>query len=468
MVDDSNVWKRCLSCIQEQIKPKSFENWFAESHGEVVESKYLRITVSSTVAADWLQAHYSDLIVNVVLNATAMPLKVVFEVRETARELAEARGVESGASAELEPNAQKTVRAEQELLPSSEFNKEYVFDTYVVGEGNRLAHAAASAVVESPGSMRFNPLFIFGGPGLGKTHLLHAIGNLLLSSRPGVSVHYATAEAFMQEFIESLKDRTTHTFKRQYRSRDYLLVDDVQFLLRGDHTQNEFFHTFNELHQGGRQIVMTCDRPPERLEGAEDRLISRFKWGLVACIEAPDLEARTAIVKRKAIRSGIELPDAVATYLANFAKGNVRELEGALNALMAYSVVSNVDISIPAAQRVLRTRGDVAVGTVDIGLIQVAVAKYFGVTVELMVGRSRKQEITWARHMAMYIARRLTAESQATIGMCFGKRDHSTVVHATQAVEKRIRTEPQTSEAIQQITKELVSYDQGILNEAAS
>lgn len=449
------VWDKCLGHIRERITSKSFENWFAETRAEKIENGCLEVVVGSQVACDWLKAHYMPLIEEAVRDSVNVALKVSV----TQGELNRSEGSPNKVPIEAEPpivSAQRETPRESVEVPFA-FNKDYTFENFVVGDGNRLAQAAAAAVIEESGRLQFNPLFIFGGPGLGKTHLLHAIGNHLAGFQPTKRVRFTTAEAFMQDFIESLRARSTQEFKEQYRSLEVLLVDDVQFLLRGEHTQNEFFHTFNELHQGGRTIVMTCDRPPEQLVGAEDRLISRFKWGLVTCVEAPDLQSRIAIVKRKAARSGIELQQEVAAFIANYAKGNIRELEGALNALMAYCVVNNCGISVSAAQSVLRRRGDVALGGLNVSAIQLAVSRHFGISVELLVGRTRKQEVVRARHIAMYLSRQLTSESQVTIGSCFGKRDHSTVVHAIQCVEQRLRVESSTKDAIKSISEDLSS-----------
>jgi chromosomal replication initiator protein len=319
-------------------------------------------------------------------------------------------------------------------------NTSYTFDKFVVGEGNRFAHATALAVAESPGETQFNPLFIFGGVGLGKTHLLQAIGNHARANDLAKQVFCVTSEKFLTDFIESLKNRTTADFKRLYRSADVLLIDDIQFLIRGEHIQSEFFHTFNALHQNGKQIVMTCDSPPEQLEGLEERLISRFQWGLVTPIDPPDLETRIAILHQKAEINGILLPDDVATYLGNYVSSNVRELEGALIHLMAYCSVHNTELSVKAAKHIARQRGPNHTSELNIKSIQEHVADHFGLTLDVLVSKTRKQEVAAARQIAMFLAKRLTKQPLKIIGLHFGNRDHSTVVHAIQTVEKKCET----------------------------
>ena len=307
----------------------------------------------------------------------------------------------------------------------------------MVGEGNRFAHAAASAAAKSPGRTQFNPLVIYGGVGLGKTHLLQAIGHYALSQESGLTVAYVPSEKFMSDFIESLKTRNTAEFQRLYRSADLLLVDDIQFLLKGEHTQNEFFHTFNALHQNGKQIAMTCDSPPGELEGLEERLISRFQWGLVTSIEPPDLETRIAILHQKAEINGIHLPDEVANFLGNYISSNIRELEGTLNHIMAFCAVNQVELNVDAARKIVQERVPAESAHLSIEGIQRVVADHFSLTLELLIGKTRKQEVASPRQIAMFLAKRLTKSPLKVIGLHFGNRDHSTVIHAVQTVEKK-------------------------------
>jgi len=309
-------------------------------------------------------------------------------------------------------------------------------------------------VAKSPGKTQFNPLFIFGGVGLGKTHLLQAIGNYARVNNQARRVAYVPSEKFMSDFIESLKNRSTANFQRLYRSADILLIDDIQFLfLRGEHTQTEFFHTFNALHQNGKQIVMTCDSPPEKLEGLEERLLSRFQWGLVTPIEPPDLETRIAILHQKAEVNGIPLPDDVAAFLGNYISSNVRELEGALIHLLAYCSVHNTELNIAAAKHIARERGPDPTTELTIESIQRHVANHFDLALDTLISKSRKQEVAVARQIAMFLSKRLTPHPLKMIGLHFGNRDHSTVVHAIQTVEKKCKNDSSFARMIDEFTE---------------
>ena len=334
-------------------------------------------------------------------------------------------------------------------------NQRYIFEMFVVGEGNRFAHAASQAVAQSPGKTQFNPLVIYGGVGLGKTHLLQAIGHHALAAETGLKVLYVPSEKFMSDFIESLRKQNASEFQRLYRSADILLVDDIQFLIRGEHTQNEFFHTFNALHQSGKQIVMTCDSPPGELEGLEERLISRFQWGLVTSIEPPDLETRIAILQKKAEINGILLPDDVATFLGNYISSNIRELEGALNHIMAYCAVNQAELSIDAARKIVKERSTQQRSNLSIEGIQKLVANHFDLTPELLIGKTRKQDVSSPRQIAMYLAKRHTKSPLKVIGLHFGNRDHSTVVHAVQTVDRKCREDPAFAAVVATLSDEI-------------
>jgi chromosomal replication initiator protein len=294
---------------------------------------------------------------------------------------------------------------------------------------------------------------IYGGVGLGKTHLLQAIGHHALSQNSGQRVAFVPSEKFMSDFIEAIKTEKTAQFRSLYRSPDLLLVDDIQFLLRGEQTQNEFFHTFNALHQNGKQIVMTCDGPPGQLQGMEERLVSRFQWGLVTSIEPPDLETRIAILQQKAEITGLALPDEVAIFLGNYISSNIRELEGALIHLMAYCSVNRMELTIEAARQIVQERGPAHVGKLSIEAIQQAVAEHFNLTPQLLIAKTRKQEIVRARQVAMFLAKRLTQNPLKAIGLRFGSRDHSTVVHAIQMVEQKRRFDPHFSQLIDSLAE---------------
>ncbi len=479
--DPHELWAQCLLSIERRVKPQSFSNWFRPTQVARFNEESLVIQVPSIVSADWLEKHYLDLIRDVVSEETELRPNISFTIEgNTLIESSDpskkdqpryntstfspssTTQVETGHPPTQTQNSATTTPQNKNDTdiplgqPFTSLNSSYSFDTYVIGEGNRFAHAAALAVAKSPGKTQFNPLFIFGGVGLGKTHLLQAIGNYARVNNLAKRVAYVPSEKFMSDFIESLKNRNAADFQRLYRSADILLIDDIQFLfLRGEHTQTEFFHTFNALHQNGKQIVMTCDSPPEKLEGLEERLLSRFQWGLVTPIEPPDLETRIAILHQKAEINGIPLPSDVAAFLGSYISSNVRELEGALIHLMAYCSVHNTELSVEAAKHIARERGPNPTTELSIEAIQKHISAHFDLTLDLLIGKTRKQEIATARQVAMFLAKRLTPHPLKMIGFHFGKRDHSTVVHAVQTVEKKCKRDPSFARMIDELMEQI-------------
>lgn len=450
--DPQELWAHCLLSIERQIRPQSFSTWFRPTKAKRFDEQTLELEVPSAIISDWIENNYLSLIQRVVRDETSREPRIHFSItapEAPSESASQAEHSSTGQSAAAAGNNIRPSAAEQPNLPAASsddwatsalftsLNERYIFDTFVIGEGNRFSHAAAQAVAKSPGKTQFNPLVIYGGVGLGKTHLLQAIGHYALARKTAERVAYVPSEKFMSNFIEAIKTRSTAEFQRLYRSADILLIDDIQFLLKGEHTQNEFFHTFNALHQNGKQIAMTCDSPPGELEGLEERLISRFKWGLVTSIEPPDLETRIAILHQKAEISGIALPDDVASFLGNFISSNIRELEGALNHLMAYCAVHQVELSVEVCRKIIQERLPVRSSHLGIEAIQQAVADHFGIAPELLIGKTRKQEIALARQVAMYLAKRLTQNPLKVIGLHFGNRDHTTVIHAVQTIEKK-------------------------------
>ena len=474
--DPHEVWAQCLLNIERRVKAQSFSNWFRPTQIIQFNKDLLVIQVPSIVSADWLEKHYVDLIEEVVQEETELSPVIQFSIEGSASSrkevtaeynisspspVAEPKKLSNSTFTDQLPTQKEPVHyiSESEVETEStdaftSLNAKYTFDSLIIGEGNRFAQAAALAVAKSPGKTQFNPLFIFGGVGLGKTHILQAIGNYARVNNQARRVAYVPSEKFMSDFIESLKNRSTATFQRLYRSADILLIDDIQFLfLRGEHTQTEFFHTFNSLHQNGKQIVMTCDSPPENLEGLEERLLSRFQWGLVTPIEPPDLETRIAILHQKAEVNGIPLPDDVAAFLGNYISSNVRELEGALIHLLAYCSVHNTELTITAAKHIARERGPDPTTELSIESIQKHVANHFDLTLDTLISKSRKQEVAAARQIAMFLSKRLTPHPLKMIGLHFGNRDHSTVVHAIQTVEKKCKNDSSFARMIDEFTE---------------
>ena len=447
--DTHELWAQCLLNIERRVRPQSFNTWFRPTIVRRFDQENLVIEVSSSYFADWVESNYLDLIQQVVQEETGTTPQVSFVV-------AEEHPLETSAPLSKPANSPSPSRqipsvvdatmgevpAEGAPSPSPLFaslNERYTFETFVVGEANRFAHAAAQAVAQSPGKTQFNPLVIYGGVGLGKTHLLQAIGHQALELMRAQRVAFVPSEKFLSDFIESLKNKNTAEFRSLYRSADILLVDDIQFLLKGEQTQNEFFHTFNTLHQNGKQIVMTCDSPPGQMKGMEERMVSRFQWGLVTPIEPPDLETRIAILHQKAEINGIPLPEEVAAFLGNFFSSNIRELEGALIHLMAFCSVHRTELSIEAARKIVQERSPTQTSKLSIEAIQQNVADHFNLTLDLLISKTRKQEVAGARQVAMFLAKRMTQSPLKVIGLHFGNRDHSTVVHAVQTVETKCK-----------------------------
>ncbi len=334
-------------------------------------------------------------------------------------------------------------------------NPKYTFESFVVGDSNRFAHAASLAVAEAP-ARAYNPLFIYGGVGLGKTHLMQAIGHFVMENNPYYKVVYVSSEKFTNELINAIQKNKTAGFRGKYRTVDLLLVDDIQFLAGKESTQEEFFHTFNALHEASKQIVISSDRPPKEIPTLEDRLRSRFEWGLITDIQAPDLETRIAILQKKATAEGWKLPNDVFVYIANLINSNIRELEGALIRVIAYSSLTKREITIELAEEVLRDIISTQQATrITIPLIQQAVAEYYDLTVEDLKSKRRTQNITLPRQIAMYLSRELTDSSLPKIGEEFGGRDHTTVMHGCDRVKEFMGVDPSVNQAIKDLTQEL-------------
>ena len=447
------LWAQCLLSIEQRVRPISFNTWFRPTKARRFDPDCLVLEVPSAFFADYVETNYLDKIQKTVREITGRAPKVTFIVAD--EESLEPEPVLEpdqpllpgfqtavttlGAEAAGEP----AISEPETSIQPAPLNSSYTFENFVIGEGNRFAHAAALDVAKSPGKTQFNPLVIYGGVGLGKTHLLQAIGQYALTQGTAQKVTYVPSEKFLSDFIEAIGNRTQGEFRRQYRSADILLVDDIQFLIKGEVTPTEFFHTFNSLHQSGKLIAMTCDSPPDQMEGLEERLISRFQWGLVTRIGPPDLETRIAILRQKAEISGIMLPEDVAIFLGNFISSNVRELEGALTHLMAYCSVNRLELTVEAARQIVQERAPSQDDSqLRIEAIQLGVAEHFGLTSDVLIGKTRKREVANARQIAMYVAKQLTKHPLKTIGLHFGNRDHSTVIHAIQTVEKRSNNDP--------------------------
>jgi chromosomal replication initiator protein len=433
------AWSQCLGLIRENINEQSFSTWFKPTAALRLENQQLTVKVPNHFIYEWLEGHYSDLVrraVSQVLGDSARLKYFMSNEKFNPLEQPEPiAGVAAKSAADITTNLSPT----------------YMFENFVEGSSNQFAKAAALAVGEAPGKTSFNPLVIYGGVGLGKTHLIQAIGNFSLQLRDMRRVIYVSSEKFTIEFINSIQNNRSTEFSAIYRNVDILLVDDIQFFSNKERTQEEFFHTFNTLHQKGKQIVLSCDRPPKDIAGIEERLLSRFQWGLVVDIQPPDLETRIAILQRKAEENHIDLPHEVIQLIAYNVTSNIRELEGCLIRLLAYSSLSSKDISLELARHVLKDQLTVKQRNVSIEDIQKIVCEYFGIPDDLLRAKTRKKEIALARQIAMYVAKKATSSSLKTIGLHFGGRDHTTVIHAVETIERLIKKDPRCREDVQNI-----------------
>ena len=450
--DPQELWAQCLLNIERQVRPQSFSNWFKQTSVSQFDEDLLVIQVPSAFSAAWVEEHYLQMIQAVVMEETTLAPRISFAVAQAPQPaLDPVLPIPTREEESTEDEREEEV--ETEAGPDQiSLNQRYTFEEFIIGDSNQIALATALAVANAPGKAGFNPLVIYGGAGLGKTHLLQAIGHHAHSLKLAEKVVYVTSEKFMGDFVQSLRDRDkTNEFKSFYRNVDILLVDDIQFLLHGEQTQNEFFHTFNALHQSEKQIVMTCDSPPGHLDGLEERLKSRFIWGLATAINPPELETRIAILHKKAERNGIRIPDDVAALLGNHIRSNVRELEGSLISLMAYCSIHKKELDIEAAKHIIDELGPNPL-EMSIEAIQQQVANHFNLAQEQLTGKGRKQDVVTARHIAMFLVRSLIGSHFTAIGLHFGNRDHSTVIHAVNTVEKKCKNDPSFASLVEDLS----------------
>lgn len=451
-------WSRCLHVIQQKIQAQSFETWFAPITAQQFSSDTAVFEVPDSFFADWLEENYTGLIRSTIHDVLQWQPSISFAVRE-AHEPIPAQG--SHAPEAMLPPTPPIVSVVPSLVPEPSqpifpLNPRYRFDNFIVGESNEVSFSAAKAVAESPGQTAFNPLVLHGGVGLGKTHLLQAIGTHCIENGTAEHVVYVTAEKFFTDYLDGVKRRQTDDFINIYRHADILLVDDIQFYVKTEACQREFIHTFNTLFQADKQIVISSDRPPSHLKGFEDRLISRFQWGLVTNIEAPDLPTRVAILMQKAEEMGVTLSHEIASFLAEQVDTNIRELEGALKRLLAFTKLQGHQLTIETAQKTLLSRPKKVRSTISIEGIQKAAVDFFEIPLDKLVGSTRKQEIATARHVSMYLSKSLTGAPLKTIGVQFGNRDHSTVIHACRSVENKISKDPSFEHLVSQFQDHIV------------
>ncbi len=465
------VWSACLDMIRERVNSQSFKTWFEPIIPQHLQGGTLTVQVPSQFFYDWLEEHYYGIISATITKVLGAEARLEYSIRaeETPME-AELRTLQSASlppgrpvfapqpSRQSLPVPPARAAAREEAVSSpfpNYLNPRYTFENFIKGDSNQLARAAASAVANNPGGTSFNPLVLYGGTGLGKTHLIQAIGNHVLTHRKAGRVMYVSSEKFTVEFVDAIQSDRIRDFSSFYRSMDVLIVDDIQFFSGKEKTQDNFFHTFNELHQLGKQIVLSSDRPPKELKGLDDRLLSRFQWGLTSDIQPPDLETRIAILRKKSTDDGIELAQDIVDFIAANVTTNIRELEGCLISLLARASLEGREINLDLARDVLKVVvGDVR-SPITVETIQRIVCEYFNIPEDLLRAKTRKQEIVNARQIAMYLTKDLTNASLKTIGLHFGGRDHSTVIHAYQSVEDQMRVDSKYQAHVQQIKRRL-------------
>ncbi len=441
-----DVWNEVLDSVSEHINAPSLKVWFEGTRPLNLYEDSLEISVPNSFAKEYIESRFRPLLEEALddvmgLEETSLIVTVGEGASRTPKNGSDAEGAESVRNAK----------------PPRSVRVKYTFDSFVTGAGNRFAHAAALAVAESPGT-QYNPLFIYGGVGLGKTHLLRAAGQYVEDQDPSMKVRYVTCEQFTNDFINSMRDNASLQFQKRYRENDVLLIDDIQFLENKIETQEAFFHTFNALYDEEKQVVIASDRHPKYIQTLENRLVSRFEWGLITDITPPDLETRIAILRKKAMMDKLEVDDEVLTFIASKVETNIRELEGALIRILAYASLYGRQVSVALAEEVLRDiLPDSEYREIPIELIQHEACRYFGIAKQDLIGTSRSRAFAYPRQVAMYLSRELTDESLPKIGKAFGGRDHSTVMHATSKISKLINSDRDTFNQIHEITHHVKS-----------
>lgn len=471
-VTANSVWNNCLAFIEDNIQPQAFKTWFEPIKPVKLSDNALSIQVPSKFFYEWLEEHYVKLLKVALTKELGETAKLVYVIRMentygnrepfTEKIPSSNRGNMGPQEMDVPIKSKNPELRNPFIIPGirnikieSQLNPNYNFDNFLEGDSNRLARSAGMAVANKPGGTSFNPLLVFGGVGLGKTHLAHAIGVEIKDKYPDRTVLYISAEKFTQQYIESVKKNTRNDFIHFYQLIDVLIIDDVQFLSGKSGTQDVFFHIFNHLHQNGKQVILTSDKAPVDMQDIEQRLLSRFKWGLSAELQNPDYETRISILKNKLYRDGVEMPEDIIDYVAKHIKTNIRELEGAIISLIAQSSFNKKEVTLELAQQVVEKFVKNTKREVSIDYIQKVVSDYFEMDVATLQSKTRKRHIVQARQLAMFFAKKFTKASLASIGSQIGKRDHATVLHACKTVDNLAETDKQFRKYIEDLTKKL-------------
>ncbi|PXV64544.1 chromosomal replication initiator protein DnaA [Halanaerobium congolense] len=453
-----HIWNKTLENIKEKITNPSFNTWFSETKAVMTTAEnQLVLQVPNNFIQEWIESQYTDLIENILENLTGNKWTLILLTPKEVKKFKENKKNKTNQEEDTDKVEVAEKNTEEDKIESelkqNGFNPKYTFDTFVVGNSNRFAHAASLAVAEAP-AKAYNPLFIYGDVGLGKTHLMQAIAHFILKNNPDYKVVYVSSETFTNELINSIKDDSTVDFRDKYRNIDILLVDDIQFLAGKERTQEEFFHTFNTLHESNRQLIISSDRPPKEIPTLEERLRSRFEWGLITDIQKPDLETRIAILRKKADIENLTIPNEVVIYIANKIQSNIRELEGALVKVIAYSSLVDREIDVDLAREALKDLVNKKKNEqieVNIERIKKIIIEDYNLRMEDMHSKKRTQNIAFPRQIAMYLSRELTDFSLPHIGDEFGGRDHTTVIHAHNKIKEKIKNEDDFNNKIERL-----------------
>jgi chromosomal replication initiator protein len=473
MTNDFNqVWQNCLNIIKDNVSPQGFKTWFEPIKPVKLENKVLTIQVPSQFFYEWLEEHYVTLLKKIIRKELGTEGRLEYSIIMENNQASNApytikvptsnRKAVKNAPVSMPLDLDDVPIKNPFIIPGlrklnidSNLNPNYSFENFVEGDCNRLARSAGYAVANKPGGTAFNPLLVYGSTGYGKSHLAHAIGLEIKNKYPEKTVLYVNSETFTHQFIDAVKNGTINDFSHFYQMMDVLIIDDVHFFAGKEKTQDVFFHIFNHLHQTGKQIILTSDKPPVELQGMEQRLLSRFKWGLSADLQCPSLETRIAILRKKMYADGIDLPDEVVEYLAYSITTNIRELEGALISLIAQSSLNKKAITLDLAKQMIDKFVKNTAREVSIDYIQKVVCDYFDLPIELLKSKTRKREIVQARQIAMYFAKKMTKSSLASIGAHCGGKDHATVLHACRTVNNLQETDKHFRKYLEDLEKKL-------------
>jgi chromosomal replication initiator protein len=447
-----SIWNSIKQIIKENINQRSYKTWFEPMGIISMNDDALELSVPNRFFCEWIDNHYPNLMQNAIAQILGESKKIKYVVKNSA---ADGTPYSSEDWAQSHQNSKPIAINEINSQYYTPLNERYLFESFIVGDSNNFAYAASRAVADSPGRTNYNPLIIYGGTGLGKTHLIQAIGNYVKLRKPTTKVFYASSETFTSHFITAIQQNKVSEFATFYRSCDLLLIDDIQFFSNKGKTQEEFFHTFNDLHQNGKQIILTSDRPINELVTLEDRMISRFKWGLVVDIQPPEFETRLAILRHKCEESDLSIPGEILEYLAANLVDNVRELEGALTKILAQVTFTAAEPTLELARNIVSeiARPDKSILTIE--RIMEHTSKIFSLPVDQLRAKTRKKDVVRARQTAMYLAKQLTSHSLVTIGLHFGGRDHTTVIHALECVDERLKEDVAYRQKIESMLRHL-------------